>query len=1094
MERSASCSICDCDTLQKQDLLAYKSGFICIHCLKSIYIENKNIIEDDKKICKFCSAPTSYSNRLIGDGYNYFCRECIEKSAILLLDDGSELVALEERVISNQWMKLIKKFHLSNYKNREILENAIAICNDVEIRKTLTSWPLNTQEQLDFHQKIANSLHKNGKKRESIILKLLIYSNAINSIPNYTFNPDDPKKRKWLVFLGSLAKQLHRYEEFSSNSASLYYDIGLCYNINNMPNQALTSYYWAEKIYRRLNLEKQEYNHSLACTLNNKGLLLVDTNRYVEAKSLLTEALVLKRKSVDMDSPGFTHSLMHTLSSLGSIYLKEGEFNQSNKLNDEFLTLSRQQVEEDPEYFYPYLATALSNSGILNQRNKNYEKAQMNFEEALGIRRSRAKSEKHDDIEELLKLLHNIVEFCSELRDFAECKKHLTESMKLSTFLVDKNRDKYLHYLAKDALYSSQLNWNERKFEHSINTAYFAVQMYRELVEKNSKYQETFVSLLNNVGVLFNTVNSFNAAEICFEEGLALASKLVKENTDVSISTLALTQSNYGLLLVNQEKYEDALVLLNSALKNRERLSKKKPGYLDDELAHTSFLIGMCYTKMGNLEASEDMLTRAELLRRKLFENKESAFAFDLCKVLNALGKLYFKARENSKAKSKFTEAINIAESINKKDNNVRLNKSPVSESYLFLLKEAILDGDSIKVFSYFIALRHGDIFSKQITASTLDETIKQIQNKCLEENSDFKILIASMGLDEDLLLGIVDKNEFKYFVVTSINWKSLFPKNDPRDNLLERQKCASENWKKLPKEVREWLIPSNNKNSHLVICGDAIWSAFPWELLQFSSGSTDYLGLHYALPRVPCILPEDINNYLTKTTLGSNEGLVSVLAPWDTNYENLLTQIIGEVDALKKVVNEKGARIISFSIGTDATDKEFERQIEMKPDVIYFCGHGMVVNGQEMLILHNENQKNARSPFCLYGKRQLSYLSEKSSEKIFPQKPLIVLNSCQSGRVTQSGGEREDLIYHLLSNGAGAVVASAMPIYDIVGKAVGESLFLAENGKNAELSSVIVSLRRNLRKTVCKDLNSPHWGAWGFIHLHGNVNALLPF
>lgn len=76
------------------------------------------------------------------------------------------------------------------------------------------------------------------------------------------------------------------------------------------------------------------------------------------------------------------------------------------------------------------------------------------------------------------------------------------------------------------------------------------------------------------------------------------------------------------------------------------------------------------------------------------------------------------------------------------------------------------------------------------------------------------------------------------------------------------------------------------------------------------------------------------------------------------------------------------------------------------------------------------------------------------------------------------------------LHQGATAVVATALPIYDSVGEALGKAMFSEDTLSRPTLGDWIVAVRRQLARGECADSRSTKWGAWAMVHLHGNAFA----
>jgi CHAT domain-containing protein len=301
----------------------------------------------------------------------------------------------------------------------------------------------------------------------------------------------------------------------------------------------------------------------------------------------------------------------------------------------------------------------------------------------------------------------------------------------------------------------------------------------------------------------------------------------------------------------------------------------------------------------------------------------------------------------------------------------------------------------------------------------------------------------------------------------------------------------ARELWCALPKEIQSALIPEDNKAKFTIISGDPFWNAFPWELLRFADGEDDYLGLHQTLPRIGALQAKDLDVQLSLKQLGSGAGTIAILAPHDTGRVPL-EKVIDEVEAVKQAINERGGNVVGYALGSDANDVSIKKQLELRPDIVYYSGHGKVIQNEEVLVLHD-----ARFELCkrsYFGKENLEDIAQLSGSDVFLQRPLIVLNSCHTGRSRTFGGAREDFVSALLLQGAGAVISTALPIYEDVGKALGEALFAPNLPENSDIATIVLQARQSLARDLCENIKTPFWGAWGMIHLHGNALAKLSF
>jgi hypothetical protein len=106
---------------------------------------------------------------------------------------------------------------------------------------------------------------------------------------------------------------------------------------------------------------------------------------------------------------------------------------------------------------------------------------------------------------------------------------------------------------------------------------------------------------------------------------------------------------------------------------------------------------------------------------------------------------------------------------------------------------------------------------------------------------------------------------------------------------------------------------------------------------------------------------------------------------------------------------------------------------------VLHFCGHGRITSTEEVVVLAGEGGQPD-----LFGRTRMNNLKRRRQilGKLMPYGPMVVLNSCYSGRTRLFGGEREDLASTFRDEGAEAVIACPAPVCDPMGLDFGQLLY----------------------------------------------------
>ncbi len=155
---------------------------------------------------------------------------------------------------------------------------------------------------------------------------------------------------------------------------------------------------------------------------------------------------------------------------------------------------------------------------------------------------------------------------------------------------------------------------------------------------------------------------------------------------------------------------------------------------------------------------------------------------------------------------------------------------------------------------------------------------------------------------------------------------------------------------------------------------------------------------------------------------------------------------------------------------------------------VIHYTGHGAIIGNEEVLVLHGGDDKH---PSACFGRQEIGILKQRlGRDKLLRHRPLLVLNSCRTGRTRDFGGQREDLAWAFLAEGAEAVIASALPVYDVVGQMFGEALYAPTFASSKGMGQTLVEVRRLLERSTRQ---SRMWPTWTLLTYHGNPYARLP-
>jgi hypothetical protein len=319
---------------------------------------------------------------------------------------------------------------------------------------------------------------------------------------------------------------------------------------------------------------------------------------------------------------------------------------------------------------------------------------------------------------------------------------------------------------------------------------------------------------------------------------------------------------------------------------------------------------------------------------------------------------------------------------------------------------------------------------------------------------------------------------------------RELPPYAESRKILAELGSAA---WARLPDFVRETLEPAAAYS--VLISGDTYWNAFPWEALSFGDGLTDFLGLHRALVRWGPITAPALAR-LRPAIFGDDIALAAtVISPWNVVGETRLPGAREEAEKVAATLAQAGYHLEPGGkalLGDEATRRGFEAALERPLAILHYTGHGSIIGDEQVLVLCTEDAKD-RS-WAPFGRTELSHMHERlrRTDGLLSTGPLVVLNSCLTGRTRDFGGKREDLAGALLEQGAKAVIASPVPVSDAMGRLLGELLYKDYFLVEPDMACAFMKARATVEWAFRK-ARSPIWPAWTLMHYHGNPFARLP-
>ena len=233
----------------------------------------------------------------------------------------------------------------------------------------------------------------------------------------------------------------------------------------------------------------------------------------------------------------------------------------------------------------------------------------------------------------------------------------------------------------------------KQKLYHLVEDYYLqALAVYRERAKAIPFYKEHVAATLNNLAVLHDELNQFDAAEKEYKEALEIRRKLAKVNPDAYLPNMATTLNNLAVLHNNLNQFEEAEKEYKEALEIRRKVANDNPDAYLYIVAATLNNIAILHKNLNQFDAAEKEFKEALKIRRKLAKDNPDAYLGDVATTLNNLACLHKNLNQFDAAEKEYNEALDIYRKLVKDNPDAYLGDVAVTLFNIALLM--IQDGE----------------------------------------------------------------------------------------------------------------------------------------------------------------------------------------------------------------------------------------------------------------------------------------------------------------------------------------------------------------------------------------------------------------
>ena len=374
--------------------------------------------------------------------------------------------------------------------------------------------------------------------------------------------------------------------------------------------------------------------HSMGLTLSNLGREQWDM------------ALYYLQMACDIRSREFGYMGAHinipTLITMGYVYSNRGDFQKSDLLYNQCLkAMEELGIDCSRDVFS---SIVFNNKGMNAMKREKYDEAQIFHEKSLAIRKRYFGNVCHPLIAVNVNALSHVY---IRLQHYTKALPLLKEYMRMTAF-VPSTHSHHNHY----KLNNIGVICMKQGYDNNA-----ALQMF---VEARNMYDEMNGSdhikavIYNNIGYAYSNLGQIEKAETNYRKALEEIEKHspIKERSDMYAYKARFTH-NFGVLMLQQLKYQESLQYFRKALAMRTDISEQKTIHL------TKTYLALIYLILQT-ESESACVIMGEEAKRNHFLAYAKELHYDHVPVLNNLGRIYCFVGEFTKSISQHKQALDV--------------------------------------------------------------------------------------------------------------------------------------------------------------------------------------------------------------------------------------------------------------------------------------------------------------------------------------------------------------------------------------------------------------------------------------------------
>ena len=278
---------------------------------------------------------------------------------------------------------------------------------------------------------------------------------------------------------------------------------------------------------------------------------------------------------------------------LGVVYYCTKRFNESEQMHKAALQIRKRLADANPQAHEPDLAVCYKHLGLLYFETQRYAESEQMHKAALQIRKRLADANPQTYESDLADNYNNLACLYRATQRYAESELLSKTAMAIYKRLADANPQACEPDLARSYNNLANLYSDTQRFTESEKMYKDALEILKRLADANPQaYEPDLAATYNNLANLYSKTQRYAESEQMYKAAIAIYERLYEGAPQQYLSRLAKRYFDYGMVMLNNNKSNEAIEPVERSLKLCKDMMNDKP---DKALyaANLSCLVGL---------------------------------------------------------------------------------------------------------------------------------------------------------------------------------------------------------------------------------------------------------------------------------------------------------------------------------------------------------------------------------------------------------------------------------------------------------------------------------------------------------------------